>query len=183
MAQKICKWDTVWPLDECAFFVALSPGLAGRDEASVRQDVLELTRHLQDSGEGSRVEIPGWAARQLRRERLVEGSMALPTPLWMSVLRLAEPRRESDAMVEITAPVADLAAAQVVASRRRRRRRQHLTVPRIGSAGSGHRAAETAERAPLPAAAAAFSRTDFEHPFGGRRQGLTALDPHPASGG
>jgi len=114
--------------EECAFFVALSPRIAGRDEAAVRRDVESLTRYLEDSGEGSRVEIPGWRARELRRDRLVEGSMALPTPLWTSVLRLAEPRAESEDLAAAEAPPATLTTARVVASRRRPRR--PLTRPR-----------------------------------------------------
>lgn len=153
----------------CAFFVALSPQLAGRDEASVRRDVLELTRHLQDvgpngSGEASRVEIPGWAARELRQQRLVEGSMALPTPLWLSVLRLAEPRRESDGAEGMEAPPTTLTTAQVVASRRRRPR-QPLTVPRIG-------VPDLAPPTTTPEAIAAFSRPRRRHPA---VEGLAAM--------
>ncbi len=115
-------------LEECAFFVALSPRLAGRDEAAVRRDVESLARYLEDSGEGSRVEIPGWRARKLRRGRLVDGSMALPTSLWTSVLRLAEPRAESDGDSP-PAPPPTQTTARVVASRRGRKRRP-LVKPR-----------------------------------------------------
>ena len=126
--------DSSGDLEECAFFVALSPRLAGRDEASVRRDVESLARYLEDSGEGSRVEIPGWRARKLRRGRLVDGSMALPTPLWTSVLRLAEPRAESEGLDdagldEAVAPPPTLTTARVVASRRGRKRRP-LVKPR-----------------------------------------------------
>lgn len=117
-------------LEECALFIALSPRLAGRDEAAVRRDVESLARYLEDSGEGNRVEIPGWRARELRRGRLVDGSMALPTSLWTSVLRLAEPHAESEDLGDSpTVPPATLTTARVVASRRGRQRRP-LVKPR-----------------------------------------------------
>ena len=110
-----------------AFFVALSPSVAGRDEESVRHDVEALCAHLQDAGEGSRVEIPGWGERERRSKMLLHGSLALPSSLWLSVLRLAE--RPAQALAE---PLpATLTTARVVAAARKGPRRLPQTAPRI----------------------------------------------------
>lgn len=134
-----------------AFFVALSPEVAGRDAEAVGHDVEALCAHLRDAGEDGRVEIPGWAERERRGEVVVHGSLALPTGLWLSVLRLAEMPGRGTAQEE--RPPATLTTARVVAAVRKGPRRLPQTVPRI--APPAERPAAVPQRPALPAAAAA----------------------------
>lgn len=158
-----------------ALFVALSPEVAGRDEAAVRRDVEGLARHLQSAGEADRVRIPGWGAGARRRKAVLQGSLALPTELWARVLRLAEAPAEEAA--ETTAPPT-LTTAEVAARWHDEPHRRPLTA---------HRTAPPKERsAPLPPAAVSRHRDPEEarrHDRGGRGGGGNGGGPATGEGG
>lgn len=134
-----------------ALFVALSPTVTGRDEGAVRKDVERLARHLQASGQGDRVRIPGWGAGARRRKVVLHGSLAVPTGLWAQVLRLSEPRPEETPATERTVAPPTLTTAEVAARWNDAPRRRPLTANRISP--------PTESSAPLAPAAAGRHRS------------------------